>query len=535
MALLVTVGVLVVLALTWKFHVRWIVRARLGPYRRQVNVVDTSKPEKLSAPKRVAVIGGGVAGISAASTLASRGYAVTVFEAKHYLGGKLGSWQVAHRSGETEWVSHGFHAFFRHYYNLNRFLDALGVRQKFKPISDYRILFEGGDELSFGEVDTTPVLNLLSLASHGVYRFGDAMKAPTRDLMGLFLEYDPKRTYELLDHVSFAEFDRVAKLPARLKMAFNTFARVFFADESKLSMGELVKSFHFYFLGHDGGLGYDYPTSDYEASILGPIRQHLASMDVTLKLGTPVTQLERKSASEFVVNGETFERVVLSTDVVGTRAVLTQSKGLDGLARTLTELKPGQRYAVLRVWIDKVAREKLPVFVITDRQHLLDSITFYDRTEFEAQRWVERHGGSVIELHSYAVPDQLADDQVRAALLEEVVRFLPELKGFTVKEEHFQLRQDFTAFHVGMDASRPVTDSGVPGLVCAGDWVKLPFAAMLLEGAFSAGLVAANTILSLDGLRESVVEAVPPRGLMAGVPAPPTRKPLLAQLARSGP
>ncbi len=518
---------LVVLALSWKQLVRLLVRARLGPYRVQVNVVDPKLPRTSSAPRTVAVLGGGLAGISAASTLAARGYCVTIFEAQPYLGGKLGSWPVKLSSGETEWVSHGFHAFFRHYYNLNRFLDALGIRQKFRAISDYRIVFSGGDELSFGEVDTTPVLNLLSLAQRRVYRLKDALKSPTRDLLGLFLEYDAKKTFEQLDGMSFAQFDRLAKLPPRLKLAFNTFARAFFSDEHRLSMAELVKSFHFYFLGHDGGLTYDHPVEDYEASLLTPIRAHLSKLGVTLRLGTRVTQLAREEGV-FQVNGAPFDRVVLATDVVGTRAIVTGARGLEGLAPKLGTLEPGQRYAVLRVWIDKAARKTLPVFVISDRLRLLDAITFYERTEAESARWVERHGGSVLELHSYAVPDDIPDDQVKPLLLAESVKFLPELEGMKVRDEHFQLRRDFTSFHLGADAKRPGTQSGIPGLVCAGDWVKLQFPSMLLEAAFSSGLVAANSLLRADGLQEEPVESVPLRGLLAGVPPPPTRSRLLS-------
>lgn len=524
----------VTLAFGWRRLVAWLVRRRLGPYRRHVHEVVPGRPRRLAETKRVAVIGGGVAGIAAASTLAERGYTVTLLEAKPYLGGKLGSWQVRHRDGDVEWVSHGFHAFFRHYYNLNRFLDALGLREGFRPISDYRILFAGGTELSFGGVHTTPILNLLSLASRGVYRLSDALRAPTRDLMGLFLEWDPDRTFEELDDISFAELDRVAALPPRLKLAFNTFARVFFADESKLSLAELVKSFHFYFLGHDGGLSYDYPTADYETSLLGPIRAHLEALGVKLELATPVTSL-RRDESAFRVNDVAYDRVVLATDVTGARAVLSRAEGLSGLSPALLELSPGQRYAVLRVWIDKAARQGLPVFLVTDRVRLLDSVTLYDRAERESAAWVERHGGAVIELHSYAVPDEMRDDEVRDALLDEVTKFLPELAGFSVREEHFQLRRDFTAYHVGMNARRPTTDSGVAGLVCAGDWVKLPFAAMLLEAAFSSGLLAANAILSSDGLSEAVVEAVPPRGLLAGVPPPPARAALLAKMERARP
>lgn len=505
---------------------RALIRWRLGPYRITVNRVDPKAPLGLSQPRKVAVIGGGLAGIAAASTLGPRGYSVTLFEANSYLGGKLGSWPVELAPGKTEWVSHGFHAFFRHYYNLDRFLLALGVRQTFKPIGDYRILLPGGGEVSFGELENTPVLNLLSLAKQGVYRFGEVMAAPTRDLMGVFLEYDPATTYARLDQLSFAEFDRRARLPRQLKLAFNTFSRAFFADEERLSMAELVKGFHSYYLGHDGGLVYDHPVQDYEASILSPVRAHLAANGVTLRLSTPVSSLT-KDASGFTVNAERFDAVVLAADVVGTRKVLSGAQGLEGLDRRLLELQPGQRYAVLRLWLDRAPRTTLPVFVITDRYQILDAITFYDRTEAESAAWVREHGGSVVELHCYAVPDALSEQEVRSQLMADLEKFLPELQGATVRHEHFQLRRDFNAAHVGMREKRPETDTGVEGLSCAGDWVKLPFPAMLMEGAFSSGLLAANRILARDGLREEPVESIPLRGLLAGIPQSPARKRLL--------
>jgi isorenieratene synthase len=59
--------------------------------------------------------------------------------------------------------------------------------------------------------------------------------------------------------------------------------------------------------------------------------------------------------------------------------------------------------------------------------------------------------------------------------------------------------------------------------------VKLPFAAMLLEGACASGYAAANVLLRDAGLREEPLVAVPPRGLMAGMPQPPGRAKLLSE------
>jgi isorenieratene synthase len=125
----------------------------------------------------------------------------------------------------------------------------------------------------------------------------------------------------------------------------------------------------------------------------------------------------------------------------------------------------------------------------------------------------------------------MSEETLRATFLEEMVQFFPELKGCQVRHEVWQCKRDFTAFHIGQYATRPGTETGVSGLVCAGDWVKLPFAAMLLEGAAASGYAAANVLLREAGLREEPLVAVPERGLMAGVPAPPGRK-VLSDLAR---
>jgi 2,4-dienoyl-CoA reductase (NADPH2) len=44
---------------------------------------------KTKKPKRIAVVGGGVAGMSAATVAASRGHAVTLFEASNDVGGQF--------------------------------------------------------------------------------------------------------------------------------------------------------------------------------------------------------------------------------------------------------------------------------------------------------------------------------------------------------------------------------------------------------------------------------------------------------------
>jgi len=273
-----------------------------------------------------------------------------------------------------------------------------------------------------------------------------------------------------------------------------------------------MKSIHFYYFGHDRGLVYDYPTQDYSASILNPIRTRLESNGVDFRLGAPVERMEPEG-ERWHVNGETFDYVVLATDVEGVRRI-ARSTPTD-LGVDLDAVAPGQRYASLRMWVDRDARHETPAFVITDGARALDAVAFYHRIEAEAADYVKRHGGAVIELHSYAVPEEVETDaQVRDTLLKELLVFFPELEGYRTRDESFYVARNFTAFHVGRHAGRPPTRCNEPRVMLAGDWVDLPFPAMLMEGAFSSGLLAANAVLAEEGLREEPVDCVPLRGFL---------------------
>lgn len=507
------------------------IRRRLKDYRHEFVQPDLSAPLTRDNLRSIAVLGGGVAGLTAALTLARRGYPVTVYEKKGNLGGKLGSTLAPVFGDASAQVSHGFHAFFPHYHNFNRFIRS--VREcELEPILDYVICEKDGNVTRFRDVERTPVLNLFSLMTKGMFSLFDALGAPGRDLYGVFLEYDAEETFSRYDGISYAEFSRRGQVPPRLRLAFNTFARAFFADEEKLSLAQLIKAFHFYYLSHDGGLLYEYPVHDYEAGLMAPIGDELRKLGANVFLETPVSSLVARGDG-FDVNGTPYGAVVCALDAPGLSAIMQTAEGLPETIRAqLGAVRTGQPYAVWRIWLDRDIRTDIPVFVITERERALDAVTAYHRFEVETMRDLadgraHRDTRSVLELHCYAVPDDLAESEVKSTLWEELNRRFPELRGATILHEWYALEQNFTAFHVRLEAARPTVSPGVPGFHCAGDWVRLPFPAMLLEAAAASGYLAANAILEEDGLRLEPVTTVPLRGLMAGIESPRKRVSLL--------
>lgn len=505
---------------------RWI-EGRFGGYRHELEPIDESLPQRLEQPKRVAVIGGGIAGLGATTRLAERGFELHLFERNDYLGGKVGAWKTTLPDGQELGMSHGFHAFFGQYYNLNEWLEQLGVTAHYASVGDYMILTTDGRKYSFAGISTTPILNLLSLARRGIYKFREVARNPTGPKMEALMRYDREQTFAEYDGISYAQFAEDARLPDSLKLVFNTFSRAFFADADKMSMAELIKSFHFYYLSNDAGLIYDYLDDDYDISLLTPVRKHMQRHGVTVHMNHAVESLVREEDGSYLVDGERFDYLVVASDVVGTRKLFEGSPTLQAAAPQTAErvgtLRPGQRYSVWRLWLDRPVEGSYPGFVITERAELLDAVTFVDLTEAESRGWVEGRRaqglqGSVVELHCYAVPEELPEDEslLREKFLAELHHFFPELEGAEIIHDYFYVRRDFPSFHVGMHASRPTWDTELDNLFLAGDWVRIPFPAMLMEAAYSSGLMAANAISKRESVRGTTVWTVPHRGFMAG-------------------
>lgn len=78
---------------------------------------------------RVAIVGAGLAGLSAAVDLVDAGCEVEVLESRPFVGGKVGSWLDA--DGNS--IEMGLHVFFFNYANLFQLMDKVGALKSLRP------------------------------------------------------------------------------------------------------------------------------------------------------------------------------------------------------------------------------------------------------------------------------------------------------------------------------------------------------------------------------------------------------------------
>ncbi|AEV74176.1 hypothetical protein MycrhN_3658 [Mycolicibacterium rhodesiae NBB3] len=488
-------------------------QAHSGP----VGAADASG---LRVRPRVIVVGAGIAGIAAATGLAERGVAVDLIERRSYLGGRVGGWTERLPDGGEVAMNRGFHAFFRQYYNLRNLLRRIDpALSMLTAVDDYPLIDAHGRTDTFHGLPLAPPWNAMAFALHSpTFRLRDLVRLDARAAAPLAAVSVPQ-IYDRLDHLDADAFLRDINFPEPARhLAFEVFSRSFFSEPSDLSAAELATMFHIYFLGSSEGLIFDVANANFDVALWNPLRGYLESLGVEIHADTSVTDV--RMAGRWTVGRDTgadlhADGVVLATDVAGLQDIVENSPGVgdDAWRQRVAKLTTAPPFVVHRLWLDaKVNPDRAP-FVGTGGRPPLDNVSVLERYEREAAAWSREHGGSVVELHSYAV--QTADGDLREQLLQRLYELYPETRTARVVAEKVLWHNDCPRFAPGDFSDRPVVQTPVEGLVLAGDGIRIDLPVALMERAATTGWTAANRLLEGFGLQGHDLHTVPNHGRMA--------------------
>jgi len=159
---------------------------------------------------RVAIVGSGLAGLSAAVDLVDAGHQVDIYEARPFMGGKVGSWI----DPDGNHIEMGLHVFFFNYTNLFALMRKVNAFDNLLPKDHTHLFVNRGADLK--ELDfrfalgapfnglkaffTTPQLNWLD-------KLRNALALGTSPIVQGLLDYEgAMKTIRALDRVSFQQW-----------------------------------------------------------------------------------------------------------------------------------------------------------------------------------------------------------------------------------------------------------------------------------------------------------------------------------------
>ncbi len=161
--------------------------------------------------KKVLIIGGGLAGLTAAKRLVDRGFQVRLLEKRPIYGGKVSAW----KDQEGDWVESGTHCFFGAYDVLYDLMKEIGTYDAVLW-KEHRLTYtlDGGHRFTFDTWDLPSPLHLLpAIVKNGYFTFGE-MASFSKSLIPLALRKDKYPPTQ--DHLTFAQWAEQRKFGKRL-------------------------------------------------------------------------------------------------------------------------------------------------------------------------------------------------------------------------------------------------------------------------------------------------------------------------------
>lgn len=254
---------------------------------------------------------------------------------------------------------------------------------------------------------------------------------------------------------------------------------------------------------------------DDEGNVLsGPPEAPLRKLGVTISGRKLLVSMEGGERSEVIE----CDYCVLTSDVIGTRNIVERSEMRQPeFEAQIAGLGIADPYVVWRLWLDKpVTSADYPFYTVAGFTYT-DSVSLFSRFQEPFISWEKKYGGSVVELHAYAIApeDMQPDGVIRETMLKEMHLMFPETRNAGILYDVYMQQRNFTRWAPGDHAKRPVSETPLENLCIAGDWVKVDAPVFLMEAAVFTGRLAANAICRKEALKPTPLPIVPMNGLFA--------------------
>jgi squalene-associated FAD-dependent desaturase len=458
---------------------------------------------------RVAVVGGGLAGLAAAVALSSAGCRVELFEARRSLGGRAGSFRDP-TSGEL--VDHCQHVSMGCCTNLADFCRRTGIAQFFRRDDVLNFISPDGRLCRFRG---TP---LLPAPLHLAAGFMRLRFLSLRDRLGI-----GSAIWKLMRTSSYGAqleeatmglwLKRQRQSPAAIEQFWSVILVSALGEQlDRASLAAARKVIIDGFLATRDSYVLEIPQAPLGTLYGQRLVDWFAAHQVELRLGTPVRRLDytgKLSLSigdgapiepDYVVLAAPWNKVA---DMLSPK-ISAQCKWVEGTRGIESAPITG-----VHLWFDRPIMS-LPHAVLVGRL----SQWVFNRGRRSETDATEGHYYQVVISASRSLAGRDRDEIV-AEVRSELSAIWPEAAGAQLLQarvvtEHAAV---FSA-RPGFEKLRPAQQTAIPELVVAGDWTDTGWPATM-EGAVRSGYLAAEAILRSAGSPQTFLKPDLPRGPLA--------------------
>lgn len=422
------------------------------------------------------IIGGGLAGLSAAIALGGAGFRVQVFESRPFLGGRATSFPLSPADDDSELIDNCQHVLLRCCVNLLDFYSRLGVADRIGFHRKFYFIEPGGRVSTLRRgVLPAPAHFTESFLRMRFLSAADKI-AVARGLMALRREHSKRKD---LDRITMLDWLLEKRQTPRAIERFwrQVLVSAINEDIDRIAARHGFQVFWLGFLARSNGYEMGVPSIPL-AELYGAERWRSAG-DVSLKLRCPVESID---ANGICAGGERH-----SADYYICALPFERLAGF-GLAAPAFEHSP---ITGIHLWFDRPVTE-------------LPHATLLDRT---IQWMFNKSEGRYLQLVVSASRELSAMSRTDIISLAcgELREFFPGAREAQLEKAHVikELRATFSA-GPGTEALRPGPETSRPDLFLAGDWTRSGWPATM-EGAVRSGYLAAEAVTRAAGRPASFV------------------------------
>ena len=462
-------------------------------------------PQSWTEAPKVAVVGGGLAGLAAGCALAASGFRVTLFERRPYLGGRASSYQ---HPGTGEVIDNCQHVLLGCCTNLIAFYQRTGVADSIRWFDRLTFLEPGGraSEIAASSLPaplhTTPAFlraECLSLPDKlAIARAMMALAPMTPRDNG-----EPFLTWLHRHSQTERAIERFWK-PV-LVSALNE-------DVDRVSVPYAAQVMRESFLKSAGAGRMGVPTVPL-TELYNAAGDYIRERKGNVQYRTSVDSFRAEPSHVNIAMAgreESFDYAVLALPFDMLARILPESSASEPLRTALARFETSPITGI-HLWFDRE---------ISDLEHavLLDRTIQWMFHKSKLQKRESNGHGSYVELvvsASKTLVDKSRQEIVDLALAE-LREFFPAardaslLKSTVIKEVHATYSP-----RPGIEVDRPRPETAWPRVFLAGDWTATGWPATM-EGAVRSGYLAAQSLARVAGRREAtfLVPDLPPTGFM---------------------